>query len=157
MTTYISQTEQRKWTKVSRCLIKIKPKSDSKYWNWISHFIFDIIPLSHNEKARFTLVIWISLRSNVTVFRQPKSDTLSEQSSGFTQHSLLMRGTRIFKLAIFAFHKTLRLRTKPCENEFYLHVNEKSFSDINGFALSLALRKSLGATRKWRIARGGGR
>ena len=147
MTTYISHTEPRKWTRVSRCLIKIKPKSDSKYCNWVSHFIFDIRPLLHNEKARFTLVIWISLGSNVTVFREPKSGTLSGQSSGFTRHSLLMRGTRIFKLAISAFHKLSRSKRDLEQN-----LVKMSFICTrmkNHFPISMASRLNKNSWENW--------
>ena len=39
-----------------------------------------------------------------------------------------------------------------CANAFYLYENKKKCYQINGFAVSLALKQRLEATRKWPIA-----
>ena len=69
----------------------------------------------------------------------------------------------VFKMAANSFPKTFPQCTlttistrSPAQgqnlcwqNEFHLHDNKKSFFYINSFALSLALKQRLGATRKW--------
>ena len=42
------------------------------------------------------------------------------------------------------------MQNLSCYNECHLHENEKQFH-INGFVLSLALKQTLGRTRKWPI------
>ena len=61
-------------------------------------------------------------------FLEMKEQAISE----FQKLSLLKRG---------------KVRNLSCKNEFYLHENKKRFH-INGFALGLAFKQRLEATRK---------
>ena len=44
-----------------------------------------------------------------------------------------------------------KVKNLSCENEFHLREIKKSFSCLNGFALSLALKQRLGTSQKSHI------
>ena len=60
---------------------------------------------------------------------------------------LEMKELAISEFQKLSLSKPGKVRNLSCENEFYSHENKKRFH-INGFALGLALKQRLEATRQ---------
>ena len=61
---------------------------------------------------------------------------------------LEMKEEAISEFQKLSLSKRGKVRNLSFKNEFYSHENKKRFH-INGFALGLALKQRLEATRKW--------
>ena len=97
------------------------------------------------ERFRVFFCFWeVDLSFSVPV-RQSKSNLLSTTTSSTLS---VMTQLAISEFQKLSLSKRGQVQNLSCENEVYLYGNKKSFSIINGFTLSLALKERLEPTSK---------